>query len=50
MFYKIEGVLKRFLDVDFLLSLCVKVHRNDNSKSTESKITKVKPSIVIFKE
>ena len=41
MFYSVESVLKRFLDVDHLFSLCVQVTKQDNIKAAESKITKV---------
>ena len=41
MFYSIESILKQFLDVDHLLSLCIKIPKNENIKSAESKITKV---------
>ena len=41
MFYSVETVLKRFLDVDHLLSLWVQIPKHDNIKAAESKITKV---------
>ncbi|CAI8042288.1 MutS protein homolog 4 [Geodia barretti] len=41
MFYSVESVLGQFLDVDHLLSLCIKIPKNDNMKTAESKITKV---------
>lgn len=41
MFYSVESILKRFLDIDHLLSLCVQVSKHDNIKAAESKITKV---------
>ena len=41
MFYNIESVLKQFLDVDHLLSLCVQIPKSDNVRAAESKITKV---------
>ena len=41
MFYSVESILKRFLDIDHLLPLCVQVAKHDNIKAAESKITKV---------
>jgi DNA mismatch repair protein MSH4 len=41
MFYSIESIIKRFVDVDDLLSLCVQIPRCDSIKSAESKITKI---------
>ena len=41
LFYNIESILKRFLDIDHLLSLCVQIPKCDTIKSAESKITKV---------
>lgn len=41
MFYNVESVLKRFLDVDHLLSLCVQIPKHDSVKVAESRITKI---------
>ena len=41
MFYKVEFILKQFLDVDHLLPLCIKIPKRDNIKLAENKITKV---------
>ena len=42
MFYMIGSILKQFVDVDHLLSLCVKIPKCDSFKTAESKITKVR--------
>ena len=42
MFYRIGSILKQFVDVDHLLSLCVKIPKCDSFKTAESKITKVR--------
>jgi DNA mismatch repair protein MSH4 len=39
IFYNLGAVIKRFLDIDHLLSLCVQVPKQENIKTAENKIT-----------
>ncbi|XP_045212131.2 mutS protein homolog 4-like isoform X2 [Mercenaria mercenaria] len=41
IFYNLEAVIGRFLDIDHLLSLCVQVQKQENVKTAENKITNV---------
>ena len=41
LFYSLQSVLGRFLDVDHLLSLCVLVPKQETVKTAESKITNI---------
>ncbi|PIK47411.1 putative mutS protein-like 4 [Apostichopus japonicus] len=41
IFFNLQGVLSRFLDVDHLLSLCVQIPKQETPKTAESKITNV---------
>ncbi|WAQ95648.1 MSH4-like protein, partial [Mya arenaria] len=41
VFYNLQAVISRFLDVDHLLSLCVQVPKQENIKTAENKITNV---------
>lgn len=41
VFYNLQAVISRFLDIDHLLSLCVQVPKQENVKIAESKITNV---------
>ncbi|XP_033642505.1 mutS protein homolog 4-like [Asterias rubens] len=41
LFYNLQSVLARFLDVDHLLSLCVQIPKQETVKTAESKITNV---------
>ena len=48
LFYRIESILKQFVDVDHLLSLCVKIPKSDNFKSAEGKINKVSVVVLVI--
>ncbi|XP_070563567.1 mutS protein homolog 4-like [Ptychodera flava] len=39
MFYNLQSVLSRFVDVDHLLSLCVQIPKQENIKTADSRIT-----------
>ncbi|XP_077981944.1 mutS protein homolog 4-like [Glandiceps talaboti] len=39
MFYNLQSVLSRFLDVDHLLSLCVQIPKHETIKTADSRIT-----------
>ncbi|KAL4241059.1 MutS protein msh4 [Mactra antiquata] len=39
IFYNLQAVISRFLDIDHLLSLCVQIPKQENVKTAESKIT-----------
>lgn len=39
VFYNLQAVISRFLDIDHLLSLCVQVPKHENVKTAENKIT-----------
>ena len=39
MFYSLEAILKRFLDVDHLMSLCVQIPKYESVKTAENKIS-----------
>jgi DNA mismatch repair protein MSH4 len=41
IFYNLQAVISRFLDIDHLLSLCVQVPKQENVKIAENKITNV---------
>ena len=41
MFYGIQTVISRFLDLDHLLSLCVQIPKQESVKTAESKITNI---------
>jgi DNA mismatch repair protein MSH4 len=41
LFYNLQSVLSRFLDIDHLLALCIQIPKNETVKSAESKITNV---------
>ena len=41
VFYNLQAVIGRFLDIDHLLSLCVQVPKQENVKTAESKITNI---------
>ena len=41
LFYNLQSVLGRFLDVDHLLSLCVQIPKQETVKTAESKITNI---------
>ncbi|CAH1773969.1 unnamed protein product [Owenia fusiformis] len=41
LFYNLRGVVSRFVDIDYLLSLCVQIPKQETLKSAESKITNV---------
>ena len=39
LFYSLQAVVGRFLDVDHLLSLCIQIPKQETVKTAESKIT-----------
>ncbi|KAH3873388.1 hypothetical protein DPMN_036623 [Dreissena polymorpha] len=39
VFYNLQAVISKFLDIDHLLSLCVQVPKQENVKTAETKIT-----------
>ncbi|GAB1599457.1 mutS protein homolog 4 [Argonauta hians] len=41
LFYNLQSILKRFLDVDHLLSLCVQMPKQETIRTAESKITNI---------
>ena len=41
MFYSLEAILKRVLDVDHLMSLCVQIPKYESLKTAENKISQV---------
>ena len=41
MFYNLESVLKRFVDVDHLLSLCVQIPKHESVRTAENRISQV---------
>ncbi|XP_019619725.1 PREDICTED: mutS protein homolog 4-like [Branchiostoma belcheri] len=41
LFYNLQSVVSRFLDVDHLLSVCVQIPKQESVKTAESKITNV---------
>nr|KAG5709651.1 hypothetical protein BaRGS_027676 [Batillaria attramentaria] len=41
VFYNLQGVMSKFLDVDHIISLCVQIPKQDTVKTAESKITTV---------
>ncbi|XP_064639477.1 mutS protein homolog 4-like [Lineus longissimus] len=41
LFYNLQSVLARFLDIDHLLALCIQIPKNETVRSAESKITNV---------
>ncbi|XP_063952097.1 mutS protein homolog 4-like [Lytechinus pictus] len=41
LFYNLQSVLSRFIDVDHLLSLCVQIPKEESVKSSEQKITNI---------
>ncbi|XP_014778440.1 mutS protein homolog 4 [Octopus bimaculoides] len=41
LFFNLQSILKRFLDVDHLLSLCVQMPKQETIRTAESKITNI---------
>lgn len=41
VFYNLQTVISRFLDVDHLLSLCVQIPKQETVKTAESKLTNI---------
>ena len=41
LFYNLQSVVGRFLDVDHLLSLCIQIPKQETVKTAESKITNI---------